>query len=138
MLPSGPDGVHDSRLRGNWPSTPGHEEANALPHGGLDGSRPGREYGGDERDRTADLLVANEALSQLSYIPTESRVALQLAEREGFEPSKHFHAYTVSNRAPSATRTPLREASNLSRAPTRASSRMAEREGFEPSIPLRV
>jgi hypothetical protein len=26
--------------------------------------------GGDERDRTADLLVANEALSQLSYIPT--------------------------------------------------------------------
>ena len=27
-------------------------------------------YGGDERDRTADLLVANETLSQLSYIPT--------------------------------------------------------------------
>ena len=26
--------------------------------------------GGDERDRTADLLVANQALSQLSYIPT--------------------------------------------------------------------
>ncbi len=26
--------------------------------------------GGDERARTADLLVANEALSQLSYIPT--------------------------------------------------------------------
>jgi hypothetical protein len=26
--------------------------------------------GGDERDRTADLLVANETLSQLSYIPT--------------------------------------------------------------------
>ncbi len=25
--------------------------------------------GGDERDRTADLLVANETLSQLSYIP---------------------------------------------------------------------
>src|SRR5688572_5819132 len=33
-----------------------------------------------------------------------------MAEREGFEPSKHFHAYTVSNRAPSATRTPLRGA----------------------------
>ena len=28
------------------------------------------EYGGDDRDRTGDLLVANEALSQLSYIPT--------------------------------------------------------------------
>ena len=26
--------------------------------------------GGDERDRTADLLIANETLSQLSYIPT--------------------------------------------------------------------
>ena len=26
--------------------------------------------GGVERDRTADLLVANEALSQLSYNPT--------------------------------------------------------------------
>src|SRR5262245_11403146 len=26
--------------------------------------------GGDDRDRTGDLLVANEALSQLSYIPT--------------------------------------------------------------------
>jgi hypothetical protein len=26
-------------------------------------------YGGAERDRTADLLVANEALSQLSYSP---------------------------------------------------------------------
>ena len=27
-------------------------------------------FGGAERDRTADLLVANEALSQLSYSPT--------------------------------------------------------------------
>jgi hypothetical protein len=26
-------------------------------------------FGGAERDRTADLLVANEALSQLSYSP---------------------------------------------------------------------
>ena len=29
------------------------------------------EFGGAERDRTAGLLVANEALSQLSYSPTE-------------------------------------------------------------------
>lgn len=28
------------------------------------------EFGGAERDRTAGLLVANEALSQLSYSPT--------------------------------------------------------------------
>jgi hypothetical protein len=30
-------------------------------------------FGGAERDRTADLLVANEALSQLSYSPTGQR-----------------------------------------------------------------
>ena len=29
-------------------------------------------FGGAERDRTAGLLVANEALSQLSYSPTPS------------------------------------------------------------------
>jgi hypothetical protein len=28
------------------------------------------DFGGAKRDRTADLLVANEALSQLSYSPT--------------------------------------------------------------------
>jgi hypothetical protein len=34
-----------------------------------------KEYlGGDERARTADLLVANEALSQLSYIPSPRRL----------------------------------------------------------------
>ena len=27
---------------------------------------------GDERDRTANLLVANQALSQLSYVPRKS------------------------------------------------------------------
>ena len=35
------------------------------------GDRRGyQETGGAERDRTADLLIANEALSQLSYSPT--------------------------------------------------------------------
>jgi hypothetical protein len=32
-------------------------------------------YGGAERDRTADLLVANEALSQLSYSPPTRRAS---------------------------------------------------------------
>jgi hypothetical protein len=32
----------------------------------------GINFGGAERDRTADLLVANEALSQLSYSPPPS------------------------------------------------------------------
>ena len=30
------------------------------------------EIGGDKRDRTADLLNAIQALSQLSYIPNDS------------------------------------------------------------------
>ena len=33
------------------------------------GTRPVAEVGGAGRDRTADLLIANEALSQLSYAP---------------------------------------------------------------------
>ena len=33
----------------------------------------GRESGGARRDRTADLLHAMQALSQLSYSPTEPR-----------------------------------------------------------------
>ena len=28
-----------------------------------------KENGGDERNRTADLLIANQTLSQLSYTP---------------------------------------------------------------------
>src|SRR5579872_407154 len=36
-------------------------------------SREAAKVGGAERDRTADLLIANEALSQLSYSP-EPRV----------------------------------------------------------------
>ena len=35
--------------------------------------------GGAKRDRTADLLVANEALSQLSYSPTNGNDLLILA-----------------------------------------------------------
>jgi hypothetical protein len=34
--------------------------------------KTGSEIGGAERDRTAGLLVANEALSQLSYSPTKA------------------------------------------------------------------
>src|SRR5256885_4013209 len=49
LLPSGPDGVHKLGLRWTWPIT----------------------NGGDDRTRTDDPLVANEVLSQLSYIPTK-------------------------------------------------------------------
>jgi hypothetical protein len=30
--------------------------------------------GGDRRDRTADLLIANQTLSQLSYAPKTARI----------------------------------------------------------------
>ena len=30
--------------------------------------------GGDGRDRTADLLIANQSLSQLSYAPIEAEI----------------------------------------------------------------
>ncbi len=32
--------------------------------------------GGDRRDRTADLLIANQTLSQLSYAPEAQRIVL--------------------------------------------------------------
>ena len=32
-----------------------------------------KEFGGADRDRTDDLVIANDALSQLSYGPTEIR-----------------------------------------------------------------
>ena len=32
------------------------------------------EFGGRDRDRTGDLIVANDALSQLSYSPTSSNL----------------------------------------------------------------
>src|SRR5690242_17356697 len=34
---------------------------------------------------------------------------MKLAERAGFEPAKRFPVYTLSRRAPSTTRTPLRK-----------------------------
>jgi hypothetical protein len=99
------------------------------PEGSL--RRPSENDGGDDRDRTGDLLVANEALSQLSYIPTDL-CASQLAERVGFEPTKHFHAYTVSNRAPSATRTSLRGAKAHARSLARHISRWRRERDSNP------
>jgi hypothetical protein len=38
-----------------------------------------RGFGGADRDRTGGLLVANQALSQLSYSPLEPVVSFQLS-----------------------------------------------------------
>ena len=43
----------------------------------------GRETGGASRDRTGDLLVANQALSQLSYGPSLIRCARLAALEPG-------------------------------------------------------
>ena len=44
--------------------------------------------GGARRDRTADLLHAMQALSQLSYSPTESRTLRRLG---GIVKNPHFY-----------------------------------------------
>ena len=35
------------------------------------------DFGGDKRDRTADLLLAKQALSQLSYTPISHKAPLK-------------------------------------------------------------
>ena len=47
-------------------------------------------------------IAHKNIMFSMDYIPI-------LAEREGFEPSIRFPAYTLSKRAPSATRPPLRQ-----------------------------
>ena len=103
LLPSGPDGVHKLGLRWAWPRilirrSPRRRRPAGAPRPGLGfaGCPSGCPRvvrirgsllmsGGDERIRTADPLVANEVLSQLSYIPTRtwgwSRAASQPATR---------------------------------------------------------
>jgi hypothetical protein len=57
-------GVRMMSLAMNFSKLRRTSDARVDAHGACD-----RIYGGAERDRTADLLVANEALSQLSYSP---------------------------------------------------------------------
>ena len=45
------------------------EGGHPVKPGGHKPQRNGHLRHGDERDRTADLLVANQPLSQLSYVP---------------------------------------------------------------------
>ena len=108
--------------------------------------------GGDERDRTADLLVANEALSHLSYIPRifwaigasrwshrralDCPIPLDLTgwRRERDSNPRCSFPHT---RFPSVLLQPLGHLSRNLRpgvSPARyIRSGMAEREGFEPS-----
>jgi hypothetical protein len=45
-------------------------EGVGIPGRGLQTKKRGKELGGASRDRTDGLVVANDALSQLSYSPT--------------------------------------------------------------------
>ncbi len=86
--------------------------------------------GGDERDRTADLFVANEALSQLSYTPTKPNWRRGRDSNPGnIEMLNGFRDRPVQ---------PLRHLSKiyLRQWPFAIlDDRVAEREGFEPSVP---
>ena len=120
-------------------------------------SAPG-ENGGDDRIRTDDPLVANEVLSQLSYIPTlyhqrrpasRGRLSRRMAEREGFEPSEELPPQRFSRPSRSTAPASLRRVlyiigAKISIAESRITCclcglmagtdmKMAEREGFEPS-----
>jgi hypothetical protein len=56
--------------------------------------------------------------------PPPTPRGFKLAERAGFEPAVELPPHTLSKRAPSATRTPLRN--------TDVEKDLAERKGFEP------
>ena len=47
--------------------------------------------GGAKRDRTADLLRAKQALSQLSYSPNSKNI--NLVPRDGVEPARRVRAW---------------------------------------------
>ena len=49
------------------------------------------ETGGAERDRTADLLNANQALSQLSYCPVIGAVVEVLIQRASWWAEQELH-----------------------------------------------
>ena len=73
--------------------------------------RPGVRLADALSGQTLTLRLTGEGVSRRSATRAPAaprgRVA-GLAEREGFEPSRRFPAYTLSRRAPSTTRPPLR------------------------------
>jgi hypothetical protein len=116
-----------------WPIRPqgGRRGGIAIPSpaGRSVAGRVPRNLGGDERDRTADLLVANEALSRTELHPHDA------------------DQYTTGRsrcRASVAMRGPIPSPRQVNAKTTDPSSRprdgmsLAERQGFEPWEPKRV
>src|SRR5436190_21952375 len=56
----------------------------------------GGRFGGGKRDRTADLLHAMQALSQLSYTPTQGRALYHAGRRSRSRASTRFLPATAS------------------------------------------
>ena len=105
----------------NCAGTDHRRQAARRPVPGLRGLRgPPWEFpGGDDRDRTGDLLVANEALSQLSYIPTDSpanhaggesgiRTHEALSRLHGFQPCSFSHSDISPEMLPGRASDPAR------------------------------
>ena len=62
-------------------SSRGSARLRATRSGAAASLAPRAKAGGAERDRTADLLIANEALSQLSYSPNGTRAGKSAGAR---------------------------------------------------------
>ena len=81
------------------------EQPNNKIHGetriGALGAEFRRSAGGANRDRTGDLLLAKQVLSQLSYIPT-GRALSAVHQGLGAHRSFGWWAFLVSNQGPHA------------------------------------
>jgi hypothetical protein len=58
-----------------------------------------RDFGGRDRDRTGDLIVANDALSQLSYSPTSSNTRNFSRVEEKIPTEEEFVLWQVGQEA---------------------------------------
>ena len=99
---------------------PRAERAQQYPGETKDQERPDPvlHHGGTSQRNRVHTIHADWAVVKLSDSPPGTRqltfrALAELAEREGFEPSIEFPLYTLSKRAPSATRPSLRKINNL-------------------------
>ena len=71
------------------PGSYGTNAGTNMPKTGIDDSQVIEKNGGREGIRTPGLLVANEALSQLSYSPPSSKNLILAEERGSYQGGKY-------------------------------------------------